>query len=265
MQRAIETAAEPVGRLGRERAFWDDTYRPGSCNHRKYLWVKHMEATSYIAERFGVLLGRIRNGRVLSVGGGVDRVAVGMAQAGNWVVSLDLSPEAGAATRESARLAGVSDRLTPVTASGEILPFGPGSFDAVVCKRALHHMDLARAVAAVHGVLAPGGEFFAEEPICLLPQLRWVHKTLPFYPEVPITPDERELAQPDLDLIRHTFREVRCFYFDLLARESIAYLLWRAGLARLLRPLGKFDVLLLNRLCPPLRHVAGYAIVHAIK
>ncbi len=253
------------GRLAREQTFWDDTYSPGSRNHRKYLWVKYVEDTSYIAECFSTMLGRFTDRRILSIGGGVDRVAVRLARAGNRVVSLDLSPVAVEGTRELARRDGVANQLTPVVGSGEDLPFGPAAFDVVVCKRALHHMNVSRAVAAVHRTLTDGGAFFAEEPVCLLRLLRWVHKTVPFHPEVPITSDERELAQPDLDLIRRTFRETQVRHFDLFARESLAYLLWRGGLSRLLPSLGRLDDLLLNRVARPLRRLGGYVIAHAIK
>jgi SAM-dependent methyltransferase len=265
MPAATTSLAEPAERLNREQTFWDDTYRPGSRNHRKYLWVKYVEETSHIAAYFNTLLRGFTNQRILSIGGGVDRVAVRLAQAGNYVTSLDVSPVAIASTLELARRASVADRVTGVVGSGETLPFGPATFDVVICKRALHHMDVPRAVRAVQRVLADGGAFFAEEPVCLNRLLRWMHKKLPFHPEIPITADERELAQPDLELIGQTFRQTHVHHFDLFARESLAYLLWRCGLSRLLPTLGRLDDLLLNRLATPLRTLGGYVIVQALK
>jgi SAM-dependent methyltransferase len=145
------------------------------------------------------------------------------------------------------------------------MTFAPASFDVVVCKRALHHMDIARVVPVIHTVLETNGVFVAEEPVCLHPLVRWVHERFPFYGDAPHTADEMELTFPDLDLIAKTFRSTRLFHFDLLARESVAYQLNKRRWNRLLYILGKTDFYLANRLMRPLSRFCNYVMIYAIK
>jgi SAM-dependent methyltransferase len=252
-------------RSARERAFWDGTYNPRGVNHHRYVWVKGVENRSHIGDCFSRALSGLRGKRVLSLGGGLDHVAVTLAQAGNRVVSVDISPVAAVRTGELAAQFAVAEYVTTKTANCEELRFQEGEFDVVVCKRALHHMDLAKVLAGAHYALAPGGAFLAEEPICLSRVFRWLHARFPFAPEAPRTPDERELTEREFALLRQTFRKVRVRYFDFLARESVAYFLSKAHLVGLLKPLGKFDDFLMNRCFPALKGFATYALIEAVK
>jgi SAM-dependent methyltransferase len=252
-------------RAARERAYWDDAYRPGGPFHARCLWTKRVEGISYIGERFYRLAGELRYKRALSLGGGVDRLGIFLAKAGNRVVTVDVSPVAAAATAALAAREGVADRLSPVVGEAEDALFAKESFDAVLCKRSLHHLAVPRAVARAHELLVPGGVLLAEEPICLPRWLLWAHEKFPFAPGAVRTPDERELVPEDFSLLRRTFRKVRVCYFDLLARESVAYFLCKARAEWLLRPLGKFDYFLVNRCLPVLRYLCTYAIIEAVK
>lgn len=261
----MTTTNEAGSRSARERAYWDDTYDPNGVNHGRYVWVKDIENRSYLVGCFHQALRGLDGKRVLSVGGGLDHVAVTLAKGGNRVVSVDVSPMASARTRELVERSGVAGNVETVTANGEELRLEEGEFDAVVCKRALHHMDLAKVVAVAHHALAPGGMFLAEEPVCLSRTFRWLHARFPFAPNAPRTPDEKELTGRELDLIRRTFREARFRYFDFLARESVAYFLSRAHLVNLLGPLGRFDDLLINRCLPVLKGFGTYVLIQAYK
>jgi len=47
-----------------------------------------------------------------------------------------------------------------VAGDGSTLPFGRASFDLVICRGVLHHVpDRRAALAEIHRVLRPGGEF----------------------------------------------------------------------------------------------------------
>jgi Methyltransferase domain len=188
-----------------------------------------------------------------------------LAKAGNQVVTVDISAVAAAATRELARRDGVKDNLTTLTASVEEVALERESFDVVISKRALHHMDIVRSVGRVYEWLVAGGVFLAEEPICLLRALQWIHQRLPFHPNAPRTPDERELTEHDLALIRHTFSHVGVKYFDFIGRESVAYFLCNARMDWLLNPLGRIDYFLINQGLPILRRAGTYAIIEATK
>jgi hypothetical protein len=252
-------------RAAREEAFWNDAYQSTGSGHHRYLWSKHIEGQSYVGECFQRLAATLRQRRILSLGGGVDRLAVRLAQSGNEIVTVDISPVAAAATLTLAEQEGVVSRVTTLVGLAEEIPLPRESFDVVISKRALHHMDIARTMVRVRELLVEGGVFLAEEPICLLRSLRWVHRNLPFHPNAPRTEDERELTERDFALIRNTFAAVSVEYFDFVTRESIAYVLDRGGLAWLLRPLGKLDHHLINHALPVLHRLGSYAVFEATK
>jgi SAM-dependent methyltransferase len=254
-----------ASRSARERVYWDSAYDPNGANHGRYIWVKALEDRSHVMHCFQRAMGGIVEKRVLSVGGGLDHVAVGLAKRGNRVTSVDISPVASARTQELAERFGVAGNIRVINANCEELRLQEGEFDAVICKRALHHMDPSRVLAVAHHGLVPGGMFVAEEPVCLSRTFQWLHARFPFAPNAPRTPDESELTGRDLDLILRTFREVRFSHFDFLARESVAYFLTRARLVGLLGPLGRFDDLLMNRCLPRLKGFSTYVLIEAVK
>ncbi len=252
-------------RLARESAYWNDMYQCDGTEHHKYLWVKEVENRSYVGQCFLRLAARFRRKQILSLGGGIDSLAVALAKADNRVVSVDISPVAVAATVELARREHVADKVTALVSASETIDLEDESFDVVLSKRALHHMDVERTVGRIRNLLVDGGVFLAEEPICLSAGLEWVHRRFPFHPTAPRTRDERELTHDDLRLIRHSFREVRLCCFDCLARESVAYVLSKTRMDWLLNPLGRVDHVLLNKCLPILRGAATYAIIEASK
>jgi hypothetical protein len=125
-------------------------------------------------------------------------------------------------------------------------------------------MQVAQVVRRAHEVLVPDGHFLAEEPICLLRLVRWLHRRCPFHP-APHTEDERELNGEDLRRVRSVFRRVTISYHDFLVRESVAHCLSRVGLGGLLGPLGRVDAVLMNLLVPWLRYLGSYVLIHAVK
>jgi protein-L-isoaspartate O-methyltransferase len=251
-------------RAAREQAYWDEAYRVEGLDHEKYLWSKSVTESSYSEDFFNALLGKFSRLKILTVGGGVDVVGVSLAKNNNRVVSLDISPAAARQTRELARQLGVEEYLSAVVMNSEEMAFDE-KFDVVVCKRSLHHMNLPEVIARAHECLTEGGRFIAEEPVCLLKPLRWIHEKLPFHPESPRTPDEVELTGEDLALIGNAFREVKFHYLDCLTRESMKYFLYRARAAWLLRPLGRLDFSLVNGYPMPLKYLSTYAVIQAIK
>lgn len=111
------------------------------------------------------------SGRVLDVGAGSGRAAIGvlLARPGTTAVGVDIysgywgidenTPER---FMKNARIAGVADRAAARVGDMRDLPFGDGEFDAVVSSYAIDHLRRAerpRAIAEVARVLKPGGEF----------------------------------------------------------------------------------------------------------
>ncbi len=99
-----------------------------------------------------VELGRLDRGRVLDIGCGTGRIAEALAARGVRAWGVDVSPE---------MLAVAKRRHVPgggfKQADAERLPFKAGWFDAALMRQVVQHVDLARAFAEAHRVLAPGG------------------------------------------------------------------------------------------------------------
>ena len=111
------------------------------------------------------------SGRVLDVGAGSGRAAIGVLLArphttamgvdiysGYWGIDEN-TPER---FMRNARIAGVGERAAARVGDMRQLPFGDGEFDAVVSSYAVDHLRRAerpKAIAEVARVLKPGGEF----------------------------------------------------------------------------------------------------------
>jgi SAM-dependent methyltransferase len=111
------------------------------------------------------------SGRVLDVGAGSGRAAIGvlLARPHTTAIGVDIysgywgidenTPER---FMKNARIAGVADRAVARVGDMRELPFESGEFDAVVSSYAIDHLRRAerpKAIAEVARVLKPGGEF----------------------------------------------------------------------------------------------------------
>ncbi len=258
------------GRHAAEAEFWNRVYRdvdpagvdvPAAGADFHSLYSAHGGCLR--SERFFASLVRdLRQRDVVCIGGGVDRLALYLASAGNRVVAVDLSEVAAGHTRALAERHGLAARLTCRVAAWEDVRFS-AEFDVAVVHHALHHMRFAPALANLHAALRPGGVVVAMEPVCLLEIVRRIHQRMPFHP-LPFIAGERELGSEDLAAVRATFERTSLRFFDALSRESIAYPLHRAGLAPVLRALSSLDAVA-QRICPPLRYLASYVVLRAWK
>jgi SAM-dependent methyltransferase len=120
------------------------------------------------------------SGRVLDVGAGSGRAAIGVLLArpratamgvdiysGYWGIDEN-TPER---FMRNARIAGVAERADARAGDMRQLPFGDGEFDAVVSSYAIDHLRRAerpKAIGEVARVLKPGGEF-----LLMLVQVDW--------------------------------------------------------------------------------------------
>jgi ubiquinone/menaquinone biosynthesis C-methylase UbiE len=101
--------------------------------------------------------------RLLEVGCGPGRLWLENADRlppGWSLILTDLSP--GMLVEARRALAAVAPRVTYAVADGQILPFPPAAFDAVIANHMVYHVpDKAALFAEIRRVLRPGGRFFA--------------------------------------------------------------------------------------------------------
>lgn len=249
----------------READYWENTYRQITTRDIAInIFPACIDDYRLTTRYFFSILARIQNKRVLSIGGGVDRYALFLAQNNNEVTSIDVSPEAGRKTLQLAKEHGLEKKVRAITGSCEEMSFS-SRFDVVVSRHALHHMNFKRALTAIEYALVSGGSFLAEEPICLTDFVCFLHKKVPFHPEpLCFTEDEFELSSKELHQINAIFHNVSFYYADFIIRESIMYVMYKAGLKKLLPYLGKLDAVMLKRL-PFLRKFGSYVIMNGTK
>jgi len=115
-----------------------------------------------ILRRTGVAAGA----RVLSLGCGIGDTELLLAPAVGRIVGVDFSPKAIRQAREDAARAGIANAEF-LEGDPEAIPFGAGSFEAVLAIFFLHHLSdeqLQRVAVRVLQWLAPGGVFYSLDP-----------------------------------------------------------------------------------------------------
>jgi 2-polyprenyl-3-methyl-5-hydroxy-6-metoxy-1,4-benzoquinol methylase len=157
-------------------------------------------------------------GRVLSVGCGDGEFELMLAPRADFVLGIDLSPEAIAVARDGQARRGISNVEFRCTSVAD-LPLDD-RFDTVVCLAFLHHLPAAALVeflTALHGLLEPGGLFYAQDPnvhgILRLVGRQLLGQRYDAYH----SPDERELDPADLvqSLAAAGFADITVRYIDL--------------------------------------------------
>jgi ubiquinone/menaquinone biosynthesis C-methylase UbiE len=100
---------------------------------------------------------------ILDAGCGPGTYGIILAQEGNEVVGLEISPQATQVAGQRASEKKVN--FLPVVGDLERLPFKDNSFDICFCGWVLHHFpDTSASVAELSRVLKPGGKIALAEP-----------------------------------------------------------------------------------------------------
>ncbi len=104
--------------------------------------------------------------RILSLGcggGNLERLLIGDGAA-EQVDGFDVSPDSIRLAEQLAASAGMAERIRYAVADLDTLELRPASYDAVVAKMALHHLeDLEHVYSQVRCSLKPGGVFMFNE------------------------------------------------------------------------------------------------------
>lgn len=139
-------------------------------------------ADDFQQERNEILVGMAPGGadrRAVDLGCGTGILLHPLAQRYRRVVGIDLSPEMLHGYERERQPAGATVDL--LCGDMTSLPFADASFDVVLCRSALHHMDDEVAVLKEMGrILKPGGSLVVGEPANDFPLFRlarwWVRR-----------------------------------------------------------------------------------------
>lgn len=149
------------------------------------------EAEAYLLAALGNVAGQ----HVLDYDCGTGGTTAHLLSRGARVTGFDISVARLSEARQHASQAGL------LCCAAEMLPFPDGTFDAVLGKQILHHLDLIIAVPEIARVLRPGGRAVFLEPLIHNPILEGYRRLTPHLR----SPTERALSMDDLRRIGSYF------------------------------------------------------------
>jgi ubiquinone/menaquinone biosynthesis C-methylase UbiE len=114
---------------------------------------------------------------VLDYGCGTGGTTVHLAARGARAAGFDISLTRLAEARQRVAGAPGGGHAGLVQSVAEMLPFADGSFDALLGKQILHHLDLSVAIPEIARVLRPGGRAVFLEPLTPAPTAGTVSTT----------------------------------------------------------------------------------------
>ena len=178
-------------------------------------------------------IGEIRGLDVLELGCGHGELTMQLIDAGANVVATDLSP--GMVAAAQARIARHRPRSTArvLTASAEQSDFADETFDVVLGKWIIHHVNVTAALREAVRVLRPGGTAAFIENSAMNPVLRFARDRLVGRFGIPRlgTVDEHPLLAADYELFDDVFEDVTLiwpdFYFLRLLDRQVLRQRWQ--------------------------------------
>ncbi len=187
--------------------------------------------------------------RVLEYGCGPYTDSSALAENGASVVGIDISPVAISRYMALVRQKGMA-RISGCVMNAERLAFADRSFDLIVGRAILHHLDLSASLSELNRVLTPGGHAVFIEPLGHNPLINLYRELTPSAR----TPDEHPLEFRDFETARRFFRGLEIRYCDLTSLLAVPFR--KLGcFPGLLGALERFDNFLFRRL-PFLRRYA---------
>jgi SAM-dependent methyltransferase len=210
------------------------------------------------------LAGSVRGHSVLDAGCGQGDLTMHLLHEGAHVTALDLSSGMVDVVRRRAERLDepVRSRLRTTVAPLEESTLPADSFDLIVGRFILHHIDVESGGAELSRILRPGGRAIFVENWGLNPALSLARRWIAGRWGVPRlgTPDEHPLTPADLERFKRTFATVTAHYpvFEFLVLFDRQVLRFRyPRVSRVLRALDKAT----GRLVSPVRKYSYRVIV----
>jgi ubiquinone/menaquinone biosynthesis C-methylase UbiE len=210
------------------------------------------------------LAGDVRGLRVLDLGCGSGDIALELLRRGADVTGVDISRGMVELARARVELfePGHADRATFAVADAAATGLDDASFDLVVGKWLLHHVDVERAAAEVGRLLAPGGRGLFVENQGTNPLLRFARKHLVGRAGIPRygTADEHPLTAPDYERMARPVGSLQLHYPDFFFLSLFSRQVLRNRSKSLRRALEWADYTIYRRV-PAARRFSYHVIV----
>ena len=183
-------------------------------------------------DRLVASLGKIENLKICELGCGDGRLTVRLAREGGLVSGIDISKSGVKRAISRARSSDLRHvDLLQMDACN--LSFKDESFDLVVGKEVLHHLDTKTVAVEINRILKKGGKAFFVEPLAHNPLSNLWRKITPTYR----TTSEIPLSYSEIQEIGSNFSSTRYEEFNLLPLlSSFVYPIthslrakWKAG------------------------------------
>jgi SAM-dependent methyltransferase len=214
---STETDAELERRLAAEREFHNRKFGEAQ-EHGAPDSIYELPRGAYRAFE-AELESRAAGAEILEYGCGDCSYLPQLIEWGGRVTAIDISDEAIDAARELAEERGLSDRARFARMNAEELTFPDESFDLIVGRAILHHLDLEKAYASIARVLRPGGTAVFLEPLGHNPLINLYRRFTPHLR----TEDEHPLLMRDIELAKSHFESVKLQYFTFLSMGTLAF------------------------------------------
>jgi len=182
----------------------------------------HIYDLPKVAYRFyrGHIADLVKGKRVLEYGCGEDTYAMKLVKWGaSEVVSIDISDVAVEKLAKRVEENGLSERITTRTMNAEDLDFESDSFDVIVGRAILHHLDLEKSYESIARVLKPEGHAIFLEPLGHNPVINIYRNRTPHLRTV----DEHPLLRSDLRDMDRFFNTKKLEYFTFLSIGSLLF------------------------------------------
>jgi SAM-dependent methyltransferase len=226
-----------------ESAFWDTRVRAGEGNGAppsrsrptfRRNWYR--EANHYLQDNLlAHLPARVNGDRVLFIGCGTSSVLTkDLAARGAQVWCIDIS-HVSVRQLMAHPFGMLRDNVHGVVADAEQLPFADRTFDAVVGKAIVHHLNIASFIRELRRICAPGALIVFSEPLGTNPLInlfRWLTPSLRVSSEHPLKPGDVECMRrycDDLSLEFHMLFAMTSFPAFYLGLLGVGRFVFRVG------------------------------------
>ena len=215
---------QEADRLTVEAQFWDRHVDEKRLFFRRG-WYR--QVNQYLWDRTLALLGDLHDQRVLFVGCGESASkAKQMAQQGGEIWALDISP-ASIEKFQRHTFGDVREQIHTIVGDAENMPFDDNSFDVVIGKAIVHHLNIDLFLKEIRRVSAPGAQIVFCEPLATNPFIEIFRKLTPGLR----VPSEHPLSPTDLKLIARQCQSLSCEHLDFTTGLSFPFFV--LGLSRL--------------------------------